>query len=135
MYLVDTSVWVDYLRGTETQAVGLLRKLLAEDEVVGVAPVILQEILQGADSDERFERWRKYFAELCCYGPADLVASHVAAARMYQACRRAGKTPRSSNDCLIARIAIEHGLLLLHDDRDFEAIATVVADLKLCSVS
>jgi hypothetical protein len=56
MYLVDTSVWVDYLRGTETQAVGLLRKLLAGDEVVGVAPVILQEILQGADLDERFER-------------------------------------------------------------------------------
>jgi len=135
MYLVDTSVWVDYLHGTETQTVGLLRKLLAGDEVVGVAPVILQEILQGADSDERFEKWRKYFAELCCYRPADPVASHIAAARMYQACRRAGKTPRSSNDCLIARIAIEHGLLLLHDDRDFEAIAAVVADLKLCSVS
>lgn len=135
MYLVDTSVWVDYLRGTETQAVGLLKKLLAGDEIVGVAPVILQEILQGADSEERFERWRKYFTELCCYAPADPVASHIAAARMYQACRRAGKTPRSSNDCLIARVAIEHGLLLLHDDRDFEAIATVVADLKLCSVS
>lgn len=135
MYLVDTSVWVDYLRGTKTQAVGLLKKLLAGDEVVGVAPVILQEILQGADSDERFERWRKYFAELCCYESADPVASHIAAARLYQACRRAGKTPRSSNDCLIARIAIEHGLLLLHDDRDFDAIATVAADLKLCPVS
>lgn len=135
MYLVDTSVWVDYLRGTKTRAVGLLKKLLAGDEVVGVAPVILQEILQGADSDERFERWRKYFAELCCYQPADPVASHIAAARMYRACRRAGKTPRSSNDCLIARVAIEHGLLLLHDDRDFEAIAIIAADLKLCPVS
>jgi predicted nucleic acid-binding protein len=53
---------------------------------------------------------------------------------MYQSCRRAGKTPRSSNDCLIARIAVEHSLLLLHDDRDFETIAAVTPDLRLCPV-
>jgi hypothetical protein len=53
---------------------------------------------------------------------------------MYLLCRRAGKTPRSSNDCLIARIAVEHALVLLHDDRGFEAIAAVVADLRLYPV-
>ena len=134
MYLVDTSVWVDYLRCKTTPQVRALRELLAGDEIVGVAPIILQEILQGADSDERFEKWRKYFAGLCCYSPADPVASHIAAARLYQACRRAGKTPRSSNDCLIACIAIENTLLLLHDDRDFDAIAAVVSDLKVYPV-
>ena len=53
------------------------------------------------------------------------------ASRLYASCRRAGKTPRSSNDCLIARIAVEHDLHLLEDDRDFEAIATVEKGLKL----
>ena len=56
MYLVDTSVWVDFLRGAETPQVGILRDLLAGDDIVGVAPIILQEVLQGADTDERFEK-------------------------------------------------------------------------------
>lgn len=134
MYLVDTSVWVDYLRGKATPQTGALRELLKGEQIVGVAPIILQEVLQGADSDERFEKWRKYFTGLCCYTARDPVASHVAAARMHQSCRRAGKTPRSSNDCLIAQIAVEHALLLLHDDRDFEAIAAVTPDLRVCPV-
>jgi len=45
------------------------------------------------------------------------------AARLYFVCRRKGVTVRSTIDCLIAAIAIEHKALLLHDDRDFDAIA------------
>jgi hypothetical protein len=131
MYLVDTSVWVDFLRGDSTQPVQALKKLLGAEQIVGLAPVILQEILQGADSEERFEKWRKYFGGLCCYSPRDPLLASVEAARIYQSCRRAGKTPRSSNDCLIARIAVEHELILLHDDRDFEAIAAAVPALRL----
>ena len=131
MFLVDTSVWVDHLRGKATPQVRALKELLAGEDIVGVAPIILQEILQGADSAQRFEKWRKYFAGLCCYAPMDSVESYVAAARLYQACRRAGKTPRSSNDCLIAQIAIEHKLALLQDDRDFVAIADVRPELRL----
>lgn len=135
MYLVDTSVWVDYLRGTGTRQVDALKGLLAGEDIVGVAPIIVQEILQGADTEERFEKWRKYFSGLCCYAPVDPLESHIAAARLYQSCRRAGKTPRSSNDCLIAWIAIEHGLILLDDDRDFAAIAAVAKDLRRYSVA
>jgi predicted nucleic acid-binding protein len=131
MYLVDTSVWVDYLRGEATPPVRALKDLLPGDEIVGIAPIILQEILQGADSAERFESWLKVFSDLFCYVPKDPVESHVAAARLYQDCRKAGKTPRSSNDCLIARIAIENELILLHNDRDFDAIASVIGQLRL----
>jgi predicted nucleic acid-binding protein len=131
MYLVDTSVWIDYLRGDATRPVAALESLLAGEEIVGTAPIIIQEVLQGADTDERFEKWRLNFGELMCYPPKDALGSHIEAARLYQACRRAGKTPRSSNDCLIARIAIEHELVLLHDDRDFDVIGKVAAGLKL----
>lgn len=133
MYLVDTSVWVDYLRGRATPQIRALKDLLSGEEIVGTAPIILQEILQGADSVERFETWRRYFAELFCYVPNDPVQSHVAAARLYQDCRKAGKTPRSSNDCLVAQIAIENNLSLLHNDRDFNAIASVIGQLRLYS--
>jgi predicted nucleic acid-binding protein len=131
MYLVDTSVWVDYLRGEATSQIRTLKDLLSGEEIVGIAPIILQEILQGADSAERFETWRKVFSELFCYLQKDPVKSHVAAARLYQECRKAGKTPRSSNDCLIAQIAIENDLTLLHHDREFNAIASVIGQLRL----
>ena len=131
MYLVDTSVWVDYLRGKATPPVLALRNLLSGEDVVGIAPVILQEVLQGADSIERFESWNKTFSELLCYLPADPIGLHIAAARLYLECRKSGKTPRSSNDCLVAQIAIENGLVLIHSDKDFDAIANVSEDLRL----
>lgn len=131
MILVDTSVWVDYLRGRATPQVRSLKNLLSGDEIVGIAPIILQEILQGADSAERFDTWRRYFTDLFCYVPRDPVESHIAAARLYQQCRKAGKTPRSSSDCLIAQIAIENGIFLLHNDRDFNTIANTIPQLQL----
>lgn len=130
MVLVDTSVWVDFLRGAEAPHVEALTELLQGEDIVGTAPIVLQEVLQGADSDERFEKWRRYFGDLWCYVPLDPVQTQVAAARLYQTCRRAGKTPRSSNDCLVARIAIERELFLLHNDRDFEAIAGAAPELR-----
>jgi predicted nucleic acid-binding protein len=135
MYLVDTSVWIDYLRGESTPQVRVLKELLAGEEIVGIAPIILQEILQGADSIDRFEKWRKYFSDLFCYVPGDPVESHIAAARIYQECRRAGRIPRSSNDCLIAQIAIEYRLVLLHSDRDFDAIGATVDQLRIFRAS
>jgi predicted nucleic acid-binding protein len=131
MFLVDTSVWVDFLRATDTPQVRVLRQLLDDEAVVGIAPVILQEILQGADSQQRFDKLYRYFSELWIYVPKHPVESHVSAARMYHACRRAGKTPRSSNDCLIAQVAIEHALILLHNDKDFDVIAGVEDTLRL----
>lgn len=131
MVLVDTSVWIDFLRGDPTPQVAALEGLLGSDVIVGATPIVIQEVLQGAATPRRFEQWRQAFAGLMCYLPRDPVDTHVEAARLFGACRRAGKTPRSSNDCLIARIAVEHGLLLLHDDRDFEAIAAVEKGLRL----
>lgn len=135
MFLVDTSVWVEYLRGNATPHVRVLRDLLSGEQIVGVAPIILQEVLQGADSTARFESWLKYFSGLFCYVPRDPVESYIAAARLYQVCRREGKTPRSSDDCLIAQIAIESGLILLHSDRDFDVIARTNGELRLYAVT
>jgi predicted nucleic acid-binding protein len=43
----------------------------------------------------------------------------------------AGIPPPSPHDCLIAAIAIEQGMPLLHEDRDFEQLATIEVKLKL----
>ncbi|WP_370589623.1 PIN domain-containing protein [Tychonema sp. LEGE 07203] len=40
-------------------------------------------------------------------------------------CKRLGLTVRSSIDCCIAQLAIEHQLIIVHNDRDFETIQKV----------
>jgi predicted nucleic acid-binding protein len=127
--LVDSSVWIDLLRARETAATRALREILAKDEAA-LAPVIYQEILQGAASVDRLAKLRTYFRTLPFLLPAHPIETYEAAAELYARCRLKGITPRSPHDCLVARIAVEHGATLLHDDRDFEQLARVEPALK-----
>jgi len=130
MVLVDTTVWIDLLRGHDTPAVATLRRLLAEGQAV-IAPVILQEVLQGASSPASLQRLREHFQSLPLVAPVAGGLTHAAAGELYARCRWQGITPRSPHDCLIAQLAIEHDLPLLHDDRDFDALARVDPRLRL----
>ncbi|MDX8409692.1 MAG: hypothetical protein R8J84_06590 [Mariprofundales bacterium] len=67
------------------------------------------------------------------YHPKDEIRSYAQAARIYFVCRRKGITIRSTIDGLIAQIAIEHHVILLHDDVDFLHMAKVISDLKVSS--
>jgi predicted nucleic acid-binding protein len=55
----------------------------------------------------------------------DDAVDYRAAAAIYRSARRAGRTIRSINDCLIAAVALRHGARIIHRDADFEAIATI----------
>lgn len=131
MILVDTSVWISFIRGTSADAVQRLRAALDRGVALAITPLIYQEILQGARDDRSFRDYRTYFGGQRFLHPSDAVQSHERAARLYSDCRRAGLTVRSSNDCLIAQIALDHDVPLLHDDHDFEVIARVAPALKL----
>lgn len=129
MVLVDSSVWIDLLRGRSTRQTQTLRQLLGVDEAA-LAPVIYQEILQGAASMEGFAMLREYFRTLPFLLPTHPIETYEAAAELYARCRQHGITPRSPHDCLVARIAIEREVPLLHGDRDFEALARIERRLK-----
>lgn len=129
MYLVDTSVWVDYLRGRDRPHVGFLRDLLSNPVAVGLTHLIYMEILQGARDTAAFDRLQSYFGGQRFHSFEDVAASHASAARIYLDCRRRGITVRSTADCLIAQCAIESGSTLLHHDLDFERIASVAPAL------
>ena len=130
MVLVDTSVWIDWLRATSTTATARLAALLDDGEAA-IAPVILQELLQGAASNPALRTLRRRFAALPMLEPQRVAATHAGAGELYARCRWAGITPRSPHDCLIATLAIEHGVPLLHDDRDFNRIAQLEPQLVL----
>ena len=128
MTLVDTTVWIDWLRGRETRATTLLDALLDEGEVL-LAPVILQEILQGARSPAALETLRGHFSGLPMLAPS--LEVYLAAGALYARCRWRGITPRSPHDCLIAQHALEAGVPLLQADRDFSHLAQVEPALRL----
>lgn len=132
MYLVDTSVWVDYLQGRETPAVELLDELLDNPVAVFLCDQVYLEILQGARDQAFFKRYQRYFSgqQFCSFENSR--ESHAHAARVYFDCRRKGITLRSSIDCLIARCAVENDLTLLHNDRDYLAMQPVLKGLRQC---
>ena len=132
--LVDSSVWIAYLRGDNLVEVALLFEALERAEPVWLAPPILQEVLQGADSPDRFTRWDRVLGELPMVIAPDAREAARSAAHLCARCRWAGVTPRSANDCLIAAHAIHASMPLLHRDRDFGLIAGVEPKLMLVAV-
>ena len=61
MILVDSSVWIDYFRGTLNPESEMLDALLGS-EPVAAGDLILTEVLQGFSSDRDFNQARKLFA-------------------------------------------------------------------------
>jgi len=116
--LVDTSVWIDYLRNTSTAPVTRLRGLIGQEELL-VGDLILCEVLQGVGSTaqaRRIEAALREF-ELVSLSDPDLA---VAAAENYRLLRGRGITVRTTVDVLIGTFCIERGHSLLHADRDFK---------------
>ena len=130
MYLVDTSVWLDYINGRDCEHVEYLDKLLNNPLAVGLNELIYMEILQGSKNQQIFDRFQAYFSSQSFYTFKHRLDSHTAAAQLYFNCRKQGITIRSSIDCLIAQCAIENEVILLHNDRDFKQMATIIPVLQ-----
>jgi len=131
MYLIDTSVWINFLRAKPIPEVELLKNLLQHKHPIGLTSLIFQELLQGCNSNENFVQYKSYFGSQRFFHPIDNVTSHVDAAEIYFKCRKNGVTIRSTVDCLTAQICIDHDLTLLHCDRDFNKIAGIEPRLKV----
>ena len=129
MILVDSSVWIDYLRGVETKQTDRLHGLLGL-EPAAVGDLILTEVLQGTTTDKEFKEVLKLLnsLEVVSLGGHSVA---VQAARNFRALREKGVTIRKTIDCIIATRCIMDGLTLLHSDKDFDPF---VAHLGLRSV-
>lgn len=123
MLLVDSSVWIDADCSVASDGTRFLASRDESDEVATTG-IIVQEVLQGLRSDARVEVWRQRFWSMLILEPREL-STYEVAADLYRRARVKGLTIRSPNDCLIAALALEHGALLVHNDRDFLALAQV----------
>ena len=117
--LVDSSVWIDHLRGDLTAPVNRFRALLVagEDDII-TADLIVLEVVRGCRTPRAAARVAEAMQAFDCVTLGGLPAA-LAAASCYRRLRDRGVTVAKTVDLLIARWCIGEGVALLHDDRDF----------------
>ncbi|MFN0304608.1 MAG: PIN domain nuclease [Burkholderiales bacterium] len=118
MILVDSSVWIDYFRGTTTPQTDKLDSLLGS-ESVAAGDLILTEVLQGFVTDRDFYQARTLLTSLIVVDIGGREVS-IQAARNIRALRALGVTVRKTIDTLIATRCIVSRLTLLYSDIDFD---------------
>ncbi|CAC9438006.1 hypothetical protein [uncultured Gammaproteobacteria bacterium] len=127
MYLIDSSIWIDFLNDKTNQKTDTCIALNQS----GLTHLICTEVLQGAVSQKIFDIYQTYLSVQPFYDFKDDKKSYQQAAQIYFNCRKQGVTIRSTIECLIAQCAIENNLILLHNDKDFNQIAKIYPSLEV----
>ena len=124
MYLVDTSVWVHALRPEGQPGIkARLRPLIIAGEIA-VTEWILLELMTGlrkSESQETLLGWFRPIRRLTFALNSEWERAWSNAARLRQ--RGISAT---AGDCLIATVALDHKVSLVHCDADFEKMKPVL---------
>jgi len=122
--IIDSTVWIDYLRGAENPETRWLDRELQRQRL-GMTDLILCEVLQGIRDQNSFARVQSELLKFQVFhtGGAGLA---VAAGRNYRDLRHHGYTVRKTIDCLIATFCLQARHELLHRDRDFDPFEKVL---------
>ena len=131
MVLVDTSVLIGYFKKADGVPYDKMDYIIDNDIPYGICHYVYQEILQGSKNKHEYDLLKDYLITVPFYDLLYGKQSFENAALMFFNCRKKGITIRSTVDLIIAEIAIENGLYLLHNDMDFTNIAKIYGDLKI----
>lgn len=132
--LIDSSVWIDHLRGARTRETAIFDTLLtwldpvperredSPDADLLVGDLVLCEVLRGIPDPREHAAVKDVLLsfEVVTIGGTDLA---LQAADHYRALRRRGVTVRKTIDLLIGTYCIAESCALLHSDRDFDPMA------------
>lgn len=121
MWIVDSSVWVDYFNGQDTAQTALLDASIGRREI-GLGDLILCEVLQGFNRPREFEVARSALLRFPLYTIGGTAIALKSAVNLRSLLRR-GITIRKTVDCFIATFVIESKFALFHSDRDFTSFA------------
>jgi predicted nucleic acid-binding protein len=124
MVIIDTSVWIDYLRGDDNPETRWLDRELQRQRL-GLTDLILCEVLQGIQDPGAFARTQADLLKFQVFQTGG-IALAVTAAQNYRDLRERGYTVRRTIDCLIATFCLQAEHQLLHRDRDFDPFEKVL---------
>jgi predicted nucleic acid-binding protein len=124
MVIVDTTVWIDYLRDKDNPETRWLDREL-QNERLGLMDLIFCEVLQGIREQNAFARVRSDLMKFQIFetGGTDFA---IAAAQNYRELRRRGFTVHKTINCFIATFCLRARHELLHRDRDFDCFEKVL---------
>ncbi|WP_265444941.1 type II toxin-antitoxin system VapC family toxin [Flexivirga meconopsidis] len=125
MIVIDSSAWIEFLRGTGSPVALRVRALLRDPSELALVGTVALELLCGATNPRELEAVRQLTKAIPVLA-VDERADYESAADIYRAARAIGRPVRKVNDCLIAAVVLRHGASLVHRDADFTAIAEVV---------
>jgi len=117
--LVDTSAWIEFLRGTDSPVCRSVDRLLDAD--LASCDAVAMEVLAGARDERHLVQLRGLIARATLLPTTS--ADYEAAALLYRTCRQRGETVRRLIDCLIGAVAIRADAEVLHADADFTTLA------------
>ena len=133
--LVDTSAWVDFFNDFGSPEAEALASLIREEADILTCGVVVAEVLQGLKQTKTLGAIERHFLEMEWLTPSE-PRTYIEAANLYRQLRSRGVTIRSTIDCLIARLADEHGVLLLSKDRDIRLIVeSGLVDVKAVPIA
>ena len=119
MTLIDTSAWVEFLRDTGSATCDRVEELLGAE--IAVCDPVRMEVLAGARNERHLRDLRRLLASATVLPTLPVHYEH--AATLFRLCRQKGAAVRKLIDCLIAAVALDSGVAILHNDGDFDLLA------------
>ena len=110
--LLDTTVLIDALRARNSRR-ELLRELVVAGHTLTTAAINVAEVYAGMRPEEE-RKTETFLSSLECYGMTGAIARHAGSLKSEYA--RKGQT-LSLADMVVAATALEHGLVLMTDNR------------------
>jgi len=124
--LVDTSVFINYLRDIDNPTTDQFQLIIDQGVSYAINNFIYQELLQGCKTEKDYKLLESYLNTQQFVDFKNGRESYAMAAKIYFKLRKRGVTVRSTIDCLIAQMAVENDCYLLHNDEDFTHMSRVV---------
>jgi len=76
--LVDTSVLIDFFKGSDNQAASTFKNILVRGLPFAITPQIYQEVLQGAKTEREYSRLYDYLITQHFLFPSDPIETYAA---------------------------------------------------------
>lgn len=125
MILVDSSVWIDFLRGvSNSQSNQLAAWLLEAQAELAIADLVIFEVMRGIGNPREKRRAKSLLLTMTVVEIGG-VENALQAAEHYSQLRAQGYTIASPIDVLQASFCIAFGHILLHRDADFDVLGSL----------
>ena len=87
--LVDTSVWIDFFNGHDSEFVQTLSEFIRNGEEIGTCGLIISEFFQGLKSDKSYNKLLPYFEDMAYLKPRE-PDTYLDAAILFRKLRKQG---------------------------------------------